>query len=628
MRQLWRESHYLRNLLLWLAAAMLVFSICRVLFYSINQLLFPPLRTSEMLGLILSGWRFDMVAVAYINLPVIISFLFPIKLRKEKRYQLFQLILFLICNGLALIFELGDMAYFPYSLRRTNAGDFGLMGNTMALLPALLKEHWYLLLLFVALLFMLFYFAKNWNLKSRPPTHKIQTQFLIFLLGMSLTLVAVRGGLQLRPLMPLNASQYVEDMRLAPLVYPTSLSVLFSAQQRFLEEKNYYSDEELERIAPLKQHLPDGLMRKENVCIIVLESFGKEYSQLFTGTKGYTPFLDSLLREGFYCEYSFANGLRSTQGLAAIAAGVPALMDDPLMFSAYQSNQINGIGTVLQKKGYTTAFFHGSNPGSMEFGSFAQACGFQQFYDKTNYPYEEHYDGQWGIWDLPYFQYAANTLDSYQEPFLGLLFSLTSHHPYQVEPFFEKQNPNTPPLNRSILYTDTALKKFFQTASQMDWFDNTLFVITADHTGRSTNPKYQTKLGKYNIPILFHKPNGSLPENKKQVASQIDIIPTLLDYLNYDEAIQTFGSSLLDDNTTSYAYMYANQVYQIVDAQYILLFDEQKTIALYNHQNDRMLTKNIMKDNPEVVKRLEQELKGMIQRHHRGMVRNELGGED
>ncbi len=625
MQRAWKEGHYLITAVLQLAVAMLIFTICRALFFSYNQLLFPAVSGQELGKIFLQGLRFDLVAVAYINLPVILTYLLPLKQRSLKGYQIFQWLLFLFCNGLALFFELVDLAYFPYALRRTNAGDFGLIANTSDMLLAIAVEYWFLILLYFGLLFMLAYFSWKWKLKSEPARHHYFMQSLVFILGASFTLVAVRGGLQMRPLMPLNANQCVDDMRLAPLIYPSSLSLLFSAQQRFLEEQNYFSESELKGFfGPPKTSAEP--MTKHNVCIIVLESFGKEYSSFFNNKKGYTPFLDSLMQEGYYCEYSFANGLRSTQGIAAITTGIPSLMNDPIMFSAYQSNQLQGLPGMLKKKGYTSGFFHGSNPGSMEFEDFSQLCGYDHFYDRTSYPDQNDYDGQWGIWDAPFFQFTANTIDKYPEPFTSLLFSLSSHHPYAVEDYFEQKHSDTPPLYRAVQYTDFALSKFFQTARNMDWFDNTLFIITADHTGQSKDHTYQTKLGKYSIPLLFYHPSQQLKGSQRRVASQIDILPSVLNYLQYDEPYQTFGNSVFEKTAHSYAVMYSNQVYQIIDERFILLFDEVKTIGLYDHIADPKLSQNLMEKYSADKERLERRIKAEIQRHHAGMIRNELGG--
>ena len=436
----------------------------------------------------------------------------------------------------------------------------------------------------------------------------------------------MRGGVQLRPIMPLTAAQYVDDMRLMPLQSNTTLSLLFSVQQNFIEEKNYMNKEEEAKLFSFtKTPTPKGEFKKDNIFLIVLESFGKEHIGFFNDyEKSPTPFIDSLMLESWYFENAYAAGTRSTQGIAAISASVPALMDNALTFSPYQGNQLAGIASHLGKKGYTSGFFHGSNPGSMEFERFSKLTGYQKFYDRTVYPSQKDYDGNWGIWDAPFFQFTAKEIDQYQQPFTALLFSLTSHHPYYVEKYFEEKHPNEEPILRAIRYTDFALRHFFETVKKMDWYDNTLFVITADHIGKRAMKKYGTAVGMYQIPLFFFKPNSDLKGRNSNITQQTDILPTILDYINYDIPFFSSGESALDTFTNKNAYMYSNQIYQILNDSLILSYNQKETIGVYNYKKDVFL-QNDLKDKSNTVNTiLENKLKAVIQAHHRAMINNQL----
>ena len=627
MKQLQNIGFYLLELCVKIAIILLIFSAIRILFYLHNQAHFPIQYFSDGFPLFVHALRFDLSAICYVNLLLIISYLIPLPQRRHKQYLTVQHWLFVTFNGFAFLFELTDVAYFPFSQKRINTGDFDLLSNTNNLLPLFLKEYWYLLIFFVIILFFLSWSFRKWGLTYPPPKQHFIGQFFIFLIGAGLTVLGLRGGTQLRPLMPLSAQQYVSNLQLAPLVYPTTLGLLFSSQQRFLKEKQYFDKSQLDQISPIHHQdtSSSGFNPKQNIVVIILESFGQEYSGLFNNEKGYTVFLDSITQEGFYYEHSFANGLRSTQGIAAISASIPALMEDPYIFSAYQANQLDGIASLLKKEDYTSGFFHGANPGSMGFENFAHLCGFDYYFDRRNYKNDADYDGHWGIWDRPFFQYTAQILDTFPEPFYAQLFSLSSHHPYIVEPFYEQLQPKSMPMYRSIRYTDFALRQFFQTASQMPWFDNTLFIITADHTGFSRVYKYKSRIGRYQIPILIYKPNSKLKGRQKGVAQQIDILPTVLDFIDFTAPYTSFGNSMLDTTSQRYAYMYLNQLYQILDERFILLFDEEKTLGLYDYIQDPGMKKNIMDQFQEDRKRLERQLKAVIQQHHNGLINNELG---
>ena len=346
--------------------------------------------------------------------------------------------------------------------------------------------------------------------------------------------------------MPITAMAYVEDSRFTPLVTNTSIGLIFSMQQGQLEPLSYYSPEELDRHFSLTYSMQNtSPVRQKNVVVLVLESFGKAQIGYYqkNSRKSNTPFLDSLIQHCFQCPASFANGLRSTQGIVATLAGIPALMEDPLMFSAYQGNHLQGFGHLLGALGYTTGFFHGSNPGSMEFGRFAKSAGFDYAFDRTHYPDQSHYDGSWGIWDMPYFQYMLSTIDTFPQPFGAVLFSLSSHHPYQVESWFEAQYPKLDPISRSYRYTDEALRRFFEQAAQEDWFANTLFVITADHCGPSQSKRSLNPVERYSIPLLWYDPSQSIEGPTDCIAQQKDILPSILDYIGYNGIIKSFGRS-------------------------------------------------------------------------------------
>ena len=607
-----------------LGIVLLAFSFLRFLFYFFNANFFPAETTLSLIKTFVYAVRFDLAAIVYINALFILSSIIPLQQRKELGYKKVQKVIFLIFNAIAIVFETIDIGFFKFAFRRTIGSDLNLFKNTAEMLPSFLVEFWYFVAFFVLIILTINYLYNKTSRLKESAESFLLPQTIVFLSSIILFGIAARGGVQLRPLMSITAAEYVDDMRLIPLMTNTSLNLIFSSQQRFLEEKYYFSKDELNQIFSVEKHpKPNAAFQKKNVVIIVLESFGKEYINTFNSKAHYTPFLDSLIKQSYYCKQSYANGLRSTQGIVAITSGIPALMNDPLMFSAYQSNRIDGLAKLLQNEGYSTSFFHGANPGSMEFERFSKLTGFQKYYDKDDYG-DRDFDGQWGIWDEPFFQYSAQKLNEEKGPFLALLFSLTSHHPYNVPEAFESKYPNEKPIFRSVRYTDFALEKFFETAKTMPWYENSLFVILADHIGKSFQPEFKTKQGMFKIPILLFDPNGDLNGMVNQVAQQTDIMPTILDYLNYDKPFVAFGKSMLDTLSTHYAVMHSDNVYQILDDKYILLLGEKGVIGLYNHQDDTQLRNNLKVKLPAVRARLEKQLEAVIQTHNHKMINNEL----
>ena len=133
-----------------------------------------------------------------------------------------------------------------------------------------------------------------------------------------------------------------------------------------------------------------------------------------------------------------------------------------------------------------------------------------------------------GVWDEEFFQFFANKLNTFQQPFCSAIFSVSSHHPFKVPTRYEGKFRKGPlPIHECIGYTDFSLKRFFATASKMPWYDSTLFVITADHANEPYFPEYKTNIGVYAAPVFFYKPGGSLKKAVVDIAQQIDIMPTI-----------------------------------------------------------------------------------------------------
>ncbi len=624
MQKAYQIGYYVVQLLLRLLIVYFLFAICRLAFYLVNLDAFPELATGDLFTIFITALRFDTAAIVYTNALFILSYILPLPWREKAWYQKGQLILFLSFNFLAVLLELIDAGFFSFSFRRSGQSDLKMMANSFQVTPRYLLDYWYLVLLLIGALYALYWLYNRVQLSRQHQAAPLISQILVFLVAIPLGIVAARGGLQLRPVMPIMASDYVEDVRLAPLVSNTTLNMIFSSQQRFIEIPNYLPEQEIAQIFPPVQEKGDSMLRK-NVVVLVLESFGE-------GNVGYfqeeeisdTPFFDSLYAQCWKAPKAFANGLRSTQGIVAISAGIPSLMEDPLMFSAYQSNKTESIADLLARQGYTTAFFHGSNPGSMLFESFAQTAGFQKFYDKTDYDNEADYDGNWGIWDRPFFQYFAQTINEYPQPFFAQFFSLTSHHPYAVEPAFAQRYPNLDPVRRCYRYTDEALRAFFSTAQQMPWYSNTLFVLCADHVGPGNNDNSYTRTHRYRIPIGFFDPSVSKDslQPQQKVLQQIDILPSIMDYLHYPESFNTLGTSLFDSTNTAFSMMYTESQFQILNEQYLLLFDGKMVNGLFDYTIDPYHQNNLLEEQTALRKTLEQRLKAAIQRHHYAMVKN------
>jgi len=452
--------------------------------------------------------------------------------------------------------NIADSEYFKFTRKRTTAYIFDLIGfgNTDAdatrQIPQFLIEYWYISLIWIILtIALIFTYGKN-NinyLQYKYTFKKILVEIFIFIITGGVLIISARGGFQLKPISVITASIYAkpEDV---PLLINTPFSIMKSIGQADLKQKKYYKEEDLlQYFNPIKQYTTNNELNKKNVVIIILESFSKEYIGCMNDNKGYTPFLDSLISKSYLFSNSYANGTQSIEAVSSIISGIPALSENPFITSAYNTNEFESLPEILKKENYFTAFFHGGNAGTMGFDNFAKRIQIDNIYERQEYANDEDYDGRWGIFDEPFLQFTANKLNTFKQPFFTYIFTLSSHHPYTIPKKYEnKLKEGEIPIERAISYADYSLQKFFETAARMPWFENTLFVLTADHTGPASSQFYKNSVGRYAIPIIFYQPSNKklIGINDSIIATQIDIMPSILDYLNYDKLIFSFGKSI------------------------------------------------------------------------------------
>ena len=204
-----------------------------------------------------------------------------------------------------------------------------------------------------------------------------------------------------------------------------------------------------------------------------------------------------------------------------------------------------------------------------------------------------------------------------KEPFMTAVFTASSHHPFRIPTRYAKRFPEEGmPIHKCIRYTDNALRRFFDTARKQKWFDNTIFVITSDHTNMSAYPEFKSDIGGFSAPVIIYDPSGEIkPGMREGIAQQTDIMPTILGHLGYDRPYVAFGCDLLTTpDAGTWAVNYLNGVYQYVKNGYVLQFDGSKVIGLYAI-NDYRMEHDLRQrsDLKPMADGMERELKGMIQ---------------
>lgn len=619
---------------------MFLYTAGRIIFYLFNTSMFPNIGFSSFIRIMRGGVMFDTSAVLYLNAIYFVLYLLPFPFKFKEGYQKMLKWIFIIFNGTGLAFNYIDIVYYPYILKRTTASVFGIASydaGNFRLILRFFYDFWYIVVMWITTLILLSWlysvFHPRPTLRYKILSKKyIALSILSLIVFSGLSVVGMRGGYMpsTRPISMNNAGKYVSSTEEMSLVLNTPFCIIRTWGKKAFEVKNYFSSElELSKIYnPVRVPNPKDTLKRDNVVVIILESFSREFigslnKELGEGTyKGYTPFIDSLISKSYVFPNAFANGRKSIDAIPSITASIPALVV-PYVISERSGNRINSLAGLLSEEGYETAFFHGAPNGSMGFDAFAKIAGFHHYFGKNEYGNDEGFDGVWGIWDEPFFQFFADEMNRMKEPFFTTIFSVSSHHPFKVPEQYKTQFPEEHlPLQKCIRYTDMALKEFFNKASRMPWFKNTLFVITNDHCSESDFKEYKTAVNYYASPLIFFKGDGTLQGKDESLAQQIDIMPTVLGYLNYAGPYVAFGNNLFDPSSQRFVINYLEDSYQFLYGDYAFYFTENMMTGIFNRKSDPYLLKNLL--GRVDTEKEQQLLKAVIQQFNNRMARNRL----
>ena len=620
----------------------LLYTLCRLVFFWYNYDLYSGRTFDQLLTIFAGGLIFDTTAIFYTNVLYIHMFLLPSRLRYNCTYQKAAKYVYFITNGITLAANCMDTVYFPYTFRRTTFNifkEFSNGENIGGVFAKAIIENWYLVLFFIGMMALMVWRYGRPLLKpsirvKNPVYYSLGTLWL--LIGAYILVIGFRGGpsFSMRPITLTNAGAYITEPIDVPMVLNTPFSIYKTIGRKGITKLHYFDDEqEIERIySPV--HLPpdSAVFNNMNVMVIILESFAKEHTGFYNrhldngNYRGYTPFLDSLAAQGLTFKYSYGNGGKSIDALASTLLSIPAI-PEPFVLSPHFDNTIMSLPQLLKEKGYETAFFCGHPNGAMGYQAFCNLIGMERFHGMTEFLQENKDDadalwGIWGVWDDPFLQYTAKKMQTMPEPFLATVFTISSHHPFQVpEQYAGVFQEGVLPIHKCIRYTDYSLRRFFESIRKQPWYDNTLFILTADHINGIVHDEYKTTPEMFAVPVIFFRPDGSLKDYQHTIAQQTDMMPTVLGYLNYDLPYIAFG---FDVNKTAdrFAVNYTNGTYQLYTNQYVLHFDGEKTTGLYEIHTD--LSNNLSGKLPEVQNELELKVKAFLQEYTVRMADNRL----
>lgn len=653
--------------------------------------------------LLWAGMVFDTPGIFYTNALYVLMMLFPLQWKEKPGWQRVCKWVFIIVNSFMMIINLADSVYFSYTLKRTAWSMFGEFGDESfgKIVGVELARHWYLVLLAALLIWGMWklYAVPKLDMKRQNLVRYYIIAVLSLVVGGVTVVAGIRGGLlvhwynyvlafpfayiswrllrkrgrwnsqrtmgvvcaavavgllatapiggwryrDIRPITLSNSLAYTSNPAETALVLNTPFSMIRTIGNVSFVDPHFFDNKaELDKIyTPVHKPLPDSLLsvRKKNLCLIIIESFGKEYigamnkDILGPDYKGYTPFTDSLLQHSAWWKYSFDNSQKSIDAMPSILTSIPKFVRS-FVVTPQSVNRLKGIPAMLEEIGYSTAFFHGARTGSMGFDGFAKSVGFEKYYGREDYEKdsrfggEKDFDGYWGIWDEQFLEWYALELTEMKQPFFASIFTTSNHHPFNLPAQYEGKFPEgNMIIHRTVGYTDNALRQFFAVAKKQPWYDNTIFIITNDHTNMRGFDEYRSDIGAFYGPIIIFDPSQDIaPGERNGIAQQTDIMPTMLNYLGYDRPYIAYGQDLFNTKPEDkWAVSHIGNIYQYVKHGYVLQFDGLKTVGIYSI-DDHLMARNLI-GQVAGQEEMETELKAIIQSYMDRMLADKLIAE-
>jgi len=636
-----RLSEY-RVLVYRISLGYVFYFLARVLFFAFNAHLFAIIGISGLLRLCYFGIAFDTTALLYINSLFIILSVLPLKINTKPGYQKGLFILYFVTNLLAYATDFIDIIYYRFSQVRLTKGTLDLLSdetNKKALFKHFSWAYWYIIAIYIicCVAWVISYrLIKVNDIKITNRRAYFVTSAIMVPLIVLLMVGAIRGDFKhsTRPINMVDAYKHVTVPNQGDIVLNTPFTIFRTLGSHPFKVEHWVDKSYIDtNIKPVKQYNRHPLTRP-NIMVIILESMAREYwgsmnrETNIAGFRSYTPFLDSLSDHSLIFTNAYANGRQSIHAMSSVLAGIPSFQT-AFTSSPYAKQQIQSIVSICDSMDYQTSFFHGAANGSMGFQGFGNILGYQNYFGRNEYDNESDFDGIWGIWDEPFFQFVGRNLNDQKRPFMATLFTLSSHDPFQIPEKYRARFKGGPlPIDKCVQYTDNSLRQFFNYAKTQPWYANTIFIITADHTSQTYYPEYSKEINRFAVPILIYSPKqeSELKGVRTDLASQMDIYPTIADLIGYNKPFRSWGRSLVSSapGETPRVINSLGAVYQFMQGNYIYIFDGNRFTGVFP-MADKGLTYNLIRSsqNAEIKKGM-QDCKALIQDYNDRIVNKKL----
>lgn len=613
-----------------------IFSIFRlILFFSDLERvanIFQTESISDILYSFFMGFRFDLVVSSYILiLPYFVLTIFSFVKTNDKVERILYYILFyliLIPFTITFFFSAADIPFFNQFYSRFNITAFAWNDNMDIVASMIVSEPKYfliaipfiiLLIIFVIKLKSIF-LSRTQQYSFDKPKLNVILRIIISILFFLLIFIGIRGRTAAKSPIRVGTAYFCTN----PFLNQLGLNANFTLLRSYLNSKKkshqyvkllddkkainntllYLSiNKNISENYPIARKITrkNNTAKKPNIILIMFESMTAYKLSRYGSQDNLTPYLDSISNNSIIFDNFYSSGIHTEGGVYTVNSSYPSIFEKHMM-KGTEMKSFNGIAYTLKQNDYSTIFFMTHDSEFDNMGGFVKSNFYDRLISEQDYP-KDAVRGTWGVPDDYLFTFSLDYLDELKQkdnPFLATYMTVSDHGPYTIPQYFK---PRSNDIEKQVVeYVDWSIRKFITDCSQKDWFDNTIFVLTADH-GAPAHSIYDLPENYFHIPLIIYSPKLIKPKVYKKMGLQQDIFPTVMNFVNVEYTNNTMGINLIDEER-EFAYFSTLGKYGVrnEDYYYINRLEGKESLFKYTDKDNNKI--NLIDSLPKLANKM------------------------
>lgn len=553
-----------RLIIFWL----LFFAFYRLVFIIYHHTKIPDGQHSETGLSFLYGLRLDLsTACAAATIPFILWSLQ--QFNKRKLFHTINLVFNITCIAVITLLSIANLKMYGEWGTPLSARAFSYLLYPKEVLTFI--SLWSVLLILTITVIFIFIGInayKNFVTDFSYPIENKKLRIATIVTLFTLLIVGYRGGLQLAPIN--ESAAYYSNLQINNHIATNNIWYLAHSFVDANDTENPYQFMDAKEAKSITADLFASTSDKTviitkssrpNIVIIVLESWTADIIQKLDGEHDVTPYFNELCKDGLLFSQMYSSGYRTEQGLVSILSGFPAQPNNSIITTPSKAEQLPNLNIELGKQGYQSSFYYG---GEIEFAnmkSYLMNSHFEKIIDKNDFE-ENQLNSKWGAHDEYVLKKQLNEMNKEKQPFFSIVLTLSTHEPFEVTmqtPFHGSEEQER--FKKAAYYTDYCLHTYFTEAKKQTWYNNTLFILVADHGHRL--PKNRNMDFPEGRRITAMITGGALIDSLRgktfdRICNQHDLPATILKQLQLSNSNFVWSKDVFNEDGKEFAY-YSNE---------------------------------------------------------------------